>query len=227
MEYLRNCNFMVDKAVDRLQEKLYELLDNPKIQNVILDKTQMFMCNILCEEFDYAHIRHFGCGHTFEESCMDEYITEEVKRKGPPSINTRCPYEGCNLLVTDGVVESSCKKQIVDMFRKFTVDDFISKAPFIIPCVATKCFYYFVVPDKNIQSDNKVPQKNVLCNCGTTVCMGCSKVGHEPLSCKMFEDWNNSSDSIQDALNSVWKKTTPSPVQGAMWISKKIKVACT
>jgi ariadne-1 len=206
LEWLRKQNFMLDKAVDRLQERLYELLDNPRYQNVVLDKNEKYMCNILCDEYEADQIRHFGCGHTFEESCMDEYITEEVKRKGPPSIDTRCPYEGCNLLVTEDVVEATCKKTIVEIFKKFMVDDFISRAPYIVPCVATKCFYYFVVPDKSIQADNAIPQKNVLCNCGTTACIGCSKVGHEPLSCKMFEDWNSSSESIQDRLNSEWKK---------------------
>lgn len=206
LEFLRSQNFMVDKAIDRYQEKVYTLLENPKMQRVVLDPSKKYTCNLLFDDYPAPEIRHFGCGHTFQEECMEEYITEEIKRKGPASIETKCPDEGCNLLITETVVESSCKKSMIEMFRKFTIDDFITRAPYIVPCVASNCFYYFVVPDKSVKADETVPQKGVLCKCGTAVCVGCSKVAHEPLSCPMFEDWGNSSGSIQDKLNSDWKK---------------------
>ena len=206
LEFLRAQNFMVDKAIDKYQEKVYTLLENPKLQKVELDPSKQYTCNLLFDYYDAREIRHFGCGHTFHEECMDEYITEEIKRKGPTSIETRCPLDDCNLLITENVVESSCKKPMIELFRKFTIDDFISRAPYVVPCVASNCYYYFVVPDKCVTADQTVPQKGVICKCGTAVCVGCSKVGHEPLSCRMFEDWTNSSGSIQDALNSNWKK---------------------
>lgn len=204
LKYLREHHFLVEKAAELLQEKVCEMIDHPDYQVVTLDPKQNYTCNILCEDFPYQKIRHFGCGHTFEEECMKEYIDAEVKGKGPASIESLCPYDGCNFLITETIVNKSCVKPITTLFEKFTIDDFVKRSPFILPCVASNCDLYYAVPEHCVTTDLTIPQKNAICNCGTTACLGCNKKGHEPLKCDMFLKWEGSLSKIQDKLYEGW-----------------------
>lgn len=47
---------------------------------------------------------------------------------------------------------------------------------------------------------------DAVCNCGTLVCLQCQKLGHEPLDCKWFEEWDSNLEKVMDTLNDDWKK---------------------
>ena len=63
-------------AASKLDERIIDLMDDSKYLKVNLDRKKLHMCNILCDEFPVDQVRHFGCGHTFEEDCMKEYLSE-------------------------------------------------------------------------------------------------------------------------------------------------------
>lgn len=202
--HLRQQQFMEVRTAKRMEEKMCEMLENEELQAVELDPKQSYMCNILCDEYPVDQVKHFGCGHTFENDCMAEYIKEEIKSKGPGSIDSKCPYEGCSLLITQTIVSACCDKALVNHFEKFTVEDFAKRAPFIIQCISPTRYLYFAAPENMVTNEGNLPQRNGICNCGTLVCLGCSGKGHEPLNCKMFEEWESSIGKIQDQLNEQW-----------------------
>ena len=136
LETLRKSMFVDRAAASRLDERIIDMMDDSKYLRINLDRKKLYMCNILCDEFSVDQIRHFGCGHTFEEDCMKEYLTEQINNKGPQSIETRCPYDGCDFIATQNIVDQSCEKHHKELFNKFTLDDFIFRAPFIVPCFA-------------------------------------------------------------------------------------------
>jgi hypothetical protein len=107
LKYLRKDRFMTERAARRLEEIVLDKLEDSKYHEVILDKRKKYECNIMGDEYDYMHIRHFGCGHTFEEECMREYITQEINRKGPGSIESLCPFDGCEFMITQKIVVMS------------------------------------------------------------------------------------------------------------------------
>lgn len=214
LKILRQNNFMIEKAVSKFQEKIHQMIDDSSLQKVTLDPKEKYMCNILGDEFDAQHVRHFDCGHTFEEECMKEYITEAINQKGPSAIETSCPYEGCQFLVTEEIVRGCCPKKPSDMFQKFTLDDFIKRAPFIIPCVDSKCYYYFAAPENRVSAEGKLPQRTAVCQCGSLTCLGCERVGHDPLNCEMYDQWDKSTGAIQDKLNQDWIKHNTKPCPG-------------
>lgn len=215
LSFLRQQGFMELRTAKKMEEGMCEMLEKEELQVVELDPKLTYMCNILCDEFSADEVKHFGCGHTFENGCMAEYIKEEIKSKGPASIDSKCPYEGCNLLITQTIVNTCCEKNLSNHFEKFTVEDFAKRAPFIIQCISPTCFLYFASPENVVTVDGTLPQRNALCHCGTLVCLGCSGKGHEPLNCKMFEEWEQSIGKIQDQLNEQWisqnAKRCPNP----------------
>ena len=98
-------------------------------------------------------------------------------------------------------------------FRKFMVDDLISCSANIVPCIGKDCACCISASERTLNGEKKLPQKNSVCNCGSVVCMGCSKMGHEPLTCAKYEEWDSSIEKMMDSLNMVWKKehTKPCP----------------
>ena len=108
-------------------------------------------------------------------------------------------------------MDQSCEKPQKDLFSKFTIDDFIFRAPFIVPCFASDCSYCFAVPEIYLKSDFSIPQCNAFCTCGTVCCLACSSKGHEPLNCQMAKDWASSASKIEDQLNTAWIKSNSKP----------------
>lgn len=213
LSFLRKANFILEDAVQDMQDSLCDLLEKGTLGQVSLQPHQNYECMILGEEFPAAQVRHFGCGHTFEEGCMSEYIEEVIMRKGPQSLDTLCPYDGCPFMITPDIVNRCCQNEKArKLFHKFMFDDFVEKASFVVPCIETDCKFYFTASDSLVDPEtDKLPSQIAICKCGKCNCLCCRKLGHEPLTCKHFEEWTNSIDKIMDSLNELWKKENSKP----------------
>ena len=211
LTYLRKHRYLLSKAKEDLEQDICDILEDPKYQLVDLKPNLHYMCNILCEEFPFNEIRHFGCGHTFHVDCMREYICEQINSKGPNSISTLCPYQGCEFILPQGLVEDICTKEQKTLFDKFILDHFVANAPYIINCIGVNCNNHFSTDDRLVTEDMKLPINNAICPCGMVTCMCCRKRAHEPLNCAMHGEWSRSIEKILDTLNASWKKNNSRP----------------
>ncbi len=214
LKNLRKDRFMTERAARRLEEVVLDKLEDSRYHEVVLDKRRKYECCIMGDEYDSVHIRHFGCGHTFEEQCMREYINQEINRKGPACIESLCPFDGCEFLITQKVVDETCEEPKKQLFMKFSVDNFVHLAPYVIACLNPKCELFFLASEQQVQADHSLPQVYNLCRCGSNICLGCRSKAHEPLKCDMFRQWEASIGSILDSLNENWKRSNSKKCPG-------------
>ena len=214
LKALREAKFMTDRAMRKLEDTIFDKLEDKKYHEVVLDKKKSYECNILCEEFEFSKIRHFGCGHTFEEECMTEYIMEEIKRKGPLSIDSLCPYDGCGFMITQSIVDDNCDGVKKALFQKFCMDNFTQLSPYVVPCLNSNCPKYFLASESSVLPSDCLPQLYAICDCGCNACLGCQSKGHEPLKCEMYKQWEESIGQILDSLNENWKKSNSKKCPG-------------
>lgn len=82
----------------------------------------------------------------------------------------------------------------------------VEKSPNLIFCLGKNCPDTFMCNEKFLTRELHLPQMDGVCNCGTITCLKCGDVGHEPLNCDMFTEWNEDLQNKLDSLNSDWKK---------------------
>ena len=82
----------------------------------------------------------------------------------------------------------------------------VEHSPNLVYCNGKSCDLTFKVEDKFLTSDLQLPQQDSVCKCGTIVCLKCKGSGHEPLNCKMYNEWDDNLSEVLDTLNNNWKK---------------------
>lgn len=93
------------------------------------------------------------------------------------------------------------------------MDYFIENSNTNVYCLGKGCDKTFKCEEKFLSKNNKLPAMDAVCDCGTLVCLRCKKLGHEPLDCKWFDEWDSNLEKVMDTLNNDWKKkhTKPCP----------------
>jgi ariadne-1 len=90
----------------------------------------------------------------------------------------------------------------------------VSNSPNIVYCIGKSCGMTLKSEEKFLTADFTLPQQDAICDCGTIVCMKCKTVGHEPLNCSMFHDWDKNLQTVLDTLNNNWKKNNTKSCPG-------------
>lgn len=80
-------------------------------------------------------------------------------------------------------------------------------------CVGKGCEYVLTTEEKFLSVNNRLKAMDACCSCGVLTCMRCKLRGHEPITCKMFKEWDGNLEKVMDALNEEWrsKNTKPCP----------------
>lgn len=82
----------------------------------------------------------------------------------------------------------------------------VEKCPYFIYCTGKDCNFTFKVEEKFLTKNLTLPRLDGVCKCGSLVCMKCKNIGHEPLICKLFKEWDDNLAGRLDALNNNWKQ---------------------
>lgn len=93
-------------------------------------------------------------------------------------------------------------------------ENMVANSPNIAYCIGKSCNMAFKTEEKYLTSSLTLPQLDAICTCGSIVCMKCKQAGHEPLSCKMFSEWDSNLSSALDTLNNNWKKNNTKTCPG-------------
>lgn len=91
------------------------------------------------------------------------------------------------------------------------MDDFVANNNTTVYCLGKRCKKTFKCEEKFLSVNKKLPAMDAVCECGTLVCLRCKNLGHEPLDCKWFEEWDSSLEKVMDTLNNDWKKKNTKP----------------
>ena len=110
LEYLRNYHFLVENAVEAMNDNIEKLMAN---QPKHYDFPDEVTCNIDLMPIEKHHTRHLGCGHVVCTGCWEMYLTQKVM-DGPTCIFAKCPIDGCDYAITIELVEELCEKAISD-----------------------------------------------------------------------------------------------------------------
>lgn len=198
--------FIYSKAQRALNDRIFDYMEKYKIVAVDLKNGEELMCNICCMEIEsISQAQHFGCGHVFCSLCMADYVEYRVSQ-GPDCLSTPCPYSGCPFKLSHEVVDSCCSEQTKGKYNKFVLDHYVDLAPYLSFCKSPDCQMALMADETSLSYNGNLAQMNASCDCGTVVCMRCKGLGHEPLSCEMYKEWEDSISIIYDKLNYLWKK---------------------
>lgn len=198
--------FISAKTLKILNDKIFDYMEKYATKTLKIKDNEDLMCNICCCELTTAtEARHFGCGHVFCTYCMTDYLEYKIS-SGPESLSTPCPFDGCPFKITSELVEICCKEESQKKYQKYLLDHFVDLSPYLAFCSSPDCEMIFLADENILSYKGHLAQMNASCDCGTVVCMRCKGLGHEPLSCEMYEEWEESIDVIYDKLNYKWKK---------------------
>lgn len=116
LDYLRSSKFQVGQASNKLEQNIFSFLENRAIKprDSLTSSQDEMICLIDGMELEEHEAHHLGCGHTFCEDCLQEYIFQKVK-DGPAAIFAECPEDGCGFRITMNIVSIICEKNISDM----------------------------------------------------------------------------------------------------------------
>lgn len=199
-------NFITNKTLGALNDKIFTYMDKYKMASLDLMNKDELMCNICCCEFEsVSEVRHFGCGHIFCSFCMKDYLNFKIS-EGPECLSTKCPFDGCPFKINSEVVEMCCDEKTQEKFIQYLLDHFVNLAPYMAFCPSPDCGMTLIVNENKLSYKGNLAQMNASCRCGTVICLRCKGLGHEPLSCVMYEEWEESVSVIYDKLNYLWKK---------------------
>ena len=205
MEVLRANNFIIENAKRILGTEGGILNDMEKYQRAELKPGEQLVCNIDFLPLEPHEAFDCDCNHFFCQECYQSYLSEKIS-SGPQSIYTRCPEMECCFPISLDLVSKVCEKKDTEMYKKFLLNDFISKSPNLVPCTRPDCGKTYCTVEKNITSEMKLPQDNAICKCGNINCLRCGQAGHQPLNCEMYKEWMDSLDEMLNKLNNSWKK---------------------
>lgn len=121
----------------------------------------------------------------------------------------KCPSRKCPFFVWDNLIAKLLgnNSKIYERYQRFLLDDFVDKSPTIIFCPSPDCPTATEVDDKMLSRSGRLPQKDVVCSCNNLICLRCEALGHEPLGCEIFEEWEENLDKKKDQLSGFWMKS--------------------
>jgi ariadne-1 len=208
LTHLRNNKFLVEQTCERLQELVLKMMSEET--NPAATQNGELMCLIDYMPMEKHQGQDLGCGHSVCNECWVDYFNQKVK-SGINSLIIKCPEDGCRRTVPIEMVQEMGTKKIKTLYSKLLTDDFVAVSPTTVFCLGKGCELAFKVEDKFLTKSNKLPSQDAVCSCGTLVCLRCEGAGHEPLDCKMFEEWDSNLQKVLDTLNNSWKKKNSKP----------------
>jgi hypothetical protein len=204
---LRQNQFSVRGAKTWLNDKIIELMDTKTMHDI--PPANYRDCLICYDTFPSHQVMQAGCGHFFCEDCYVHYVTEKIKTKLPNEVvEMKCPSRKCPFWVWDNLIAKLLgnNSKIYERYQRFLLDDFVDKSPTIIFCPSPDCPTATEVDDKMLSRSGRLPQKDVVCSCNNLICLRCEALGHEPLGCEIFEEWEENLDKKKDQLSGFWMK---------------------
>ena len=136
-------------------------------------------CSCCFDDFQGKEMFSLPCKHFLCGGCWKNYNEVGIK-DGTQCLSLKCPYPKCNLVVSEVMIKKTVSKELFEKYNKYLMRSFIDDDPNIQWCPNPKC-------GKVIYSNSN--STNVLCSCGICFCFQCNEIGHAPLACKHFKEW--------------------------------------
>ena len=136
-------------------------------------------CSCCFDDFEGKEMFSLPCKHFLCGGCWKNYNEVGIK-DGTQCLSLKCPYPKCNLVVSEVMIKKTVSKELFEKYNKYLMRSFIDDDPNIQWCPNPKC-------GKVIYSNSN--STNVLCSCGICFCFQCNEIGHAPLACKHFKEW--------------------------------------
>jgi len=209
---LRKNKFLVESTCEKLQDEVLKNMENccGGMDEEEVKNDGQLICMVDYMPLEKHQGQDLGCGHLVCNECWGYYIVEKVKN-GIESLTIRCPFAGCKRSAPIDFVKQNAPEKYSKLYTKLLTNDMVSLSPNYVYCIGKGCPKAYKVEEKFLTSSKKLPSQDAVCSCGTLVCLRCEGAGHEPLNCKMFEEWDSNLEKVLNTLNEVWKKKNSKP----------------
>lgn len=175
---------------ERLLENFYETTDINSFltdHNVIPPPTQDFPaeateCGICFEE---SVLTGLTCQHQFCFGCWNSYLTEKIIDGGQSEIT--CMQPECKLLFQEENISFYIADPVVmSMYRRAVINNYVETNCLLKWCHGADC--------DNAVKVTLTSTRHVSCTCGSSFCFSCNKDSHEPISCRLLNQWIKNDD---------------------------------
>lgn len=185
--------YMEEAGILQSSTSIKKLVNNKILSN----NNECYICSTDRSSLSKEEYLSLSCNHYFCIDCWEEYLKEKFNYK-IIAINTTCPQQECNCIITDTIIKTILEKQnsfLYDKYKNIIIKNFTEFNKSIKACTFPNCNGY-IFCDKTTNID-------VNCiNCGNYFCFKCLKEPHQPCSCTIISKWNKLNNSEEN--NSKW-----------------------
>ena len=150
-------------------------------------------------------VDNVACGHTFCCECWDQYCQTQVK-SGKNCLLTRCPQEGCVVVVPKGIFARHLTPALLVDYTKLVCKSFTEENKTIRYCPAPGCKY--------LVENETLTNVDVACKCGKVYCYGCGEDSHIPCPCELAKKWLAKNSAEGENLTWILANTKQCPGKG-------------
>ncbi|KAK2959106.1 putative E3 ubiquitin-protein ligase dbl4 [Blattamonas nauphoetae] len=195
---------------DRLMDEYFKDVDKfgiaygivPRAEETLgTDDSEMTTCPICYEDYPLRDMIHLICNHVFCRPCFTGHVINAFEQ-GHTCISTRCPMDGCNLIIPQSLFESFLNISDATKYHHYWQANYIESMHDLSYCTRPDCLY--VAQKKQLIND-------VVCPCGTRYCFRCHRDAHSPCTCIMVEDWDALVQKNSENYNWIRQNTKPCP----------------
>lgn len=161
------------------------------------DAAAVQSCEVCCEDKPGSAFVHMGpgCEHWY---CADCYAMSLGVRIGEGEVySLKCMQPDCNRLASASFLAALLPTELQEKISTFRLNAFVTDHQSLAFCPNTLCSHVLQFPEYQ-------PELEVLCECGTKFCVGCSEEGHAPASCRCVKDWK--SKDADESMTATWIK---------------------
>ena len=136
---------------------------------------------------DNVDLYKLYCGHALCKECWQGEIESQLSQGASTIV---CRIDNCYSEIMIKDIERFCGEDKAETFRKFVLEDQISRDYKLIHCTNPNC--------QRVITINSVGKCHVAtCKCGKRICWRCLRDAHAPLSCQQLKRWNKIFDEMQ------------------------------
>lgn len=187
----------LEKSMEKILENRISL---PKSQ-INPKKPFLLLCNICLNQKVSAQTRYLECNHAFCINCYAEYLINSIN-SGPNSIITQCPMDNCRTIVTRDLFEELLPKEVFFKYEMYVKNSFVNNRKNAKWCPSPGCKY-------GVEALRKI-NKEINCKCGYSWCFTCGEESHKPISCELFNKWNqvlSENDKNEKNKREMWDRS--------------------
>lgn len=184
-----NSDRLTQKWLESEQSKK-ELLDSFHVAKSMIREPLTFKnigkgeCEICY--LDDIDLYQMYCGHI---QCFDCWKSEIEVQLSQGVNSIVCRNDECNSEIMLSDVAKFCGEEKAKAYKKFILEDQISRDNKLIHCTAPGCQQVLTLDSVGLCGV-------ATCSCGKRICWRCQRDAHAPLSCEQIEEWKKLRDEM-------------------------------